>query len=853
MDVRQTERGIRAVDVAGSTLDIETEGWEAASPPSVRATLSARLDGPDEPAATVTGGTRALTFPGVHLHTVSLTEEDRWNVFPGTGREITLPADEYLLGADSSIRAFVRFDGPARIETAPERSAVTFPEETAVAIGFEPSIDRPDGQVVVPETPAGMAAAVSTIAETPSVTTAARSWPSLRPHPPLVSFEDSSSSGDAERASEEFGAATEQSGARTGGGSAGEPTSGDGGSPVNESAAGDTTTDRPIAVTADVPTGGGSSVVIRVPAETGHVLSVAPLAYYLGGTVETGASEPHAVCDGQRVALSGPEGFDTRTNRLLWRTFWLDCLVRSAGEYGQPVAAADRLPEIGIDADALFDAPMGQRVLRYLDAPVSRIADALPEWHLSVTLPAEPSGLQSLPRLLGDLPFVHTEDGAAPSTDDARAASVDNAATASVDDAAASVDDAAESSADGVETGGTRWRAIGSSDASLGVGGSGAGPPGSGPSGGSSAGDGLPSGGSRSVRDASPADDACAAGEDRSAADASPAAEDTAGGTVPCDGPAGGSIDDCDPRASEESASLDASPREARYHGRFADSAPSAGFDADHTALANRDVYVSGEEEPLEFLAVVNDATLSGSATEERNRALELYRRRADRLGLEVTLERNLSVAQLAQTIEDGTDVLHFVGHHDDQGLACPDGALEAASVDRSRARTFLLNACGSVAFGTRLIEKGSVAGGVTLRRVVGETAVRVGTGFAGLIGGGFAVAPAVEFASRHSIAPDDYRVVGDGTHVVSQHTGTPPAARIEPVAEGFRVERTYLPFGEPGVQSLAAFDDDPHLGGEREPVVVDRDRLHDWLSIVVVPVVFDGRLFDPDDLRDRL
>ena len=680
MDVSVTADEIRAVDSAGSSLAIETAGWRADSGPSVAAALTQQRANPSEITATTAGRTTGLRLPGVHLSVVSLTTDEQWSIHPGSDEEIRLPADEYLVVIHAAIGTYLRFEGAARLQTAPDSLQVSFDGETVVSFGFKSTAHEPEGRVIVPETPTGVARALSTLAATPTETTAIRSWPSLRPRPPVVRFGEETRS-------------------------------------------------------VDVETPGGTDVTLRTPPETGRLLSAASLVYYLGADIDiTPGVEPHLTAAGTRIPLVGPDGYDRRTNRLLRRVFWLDCLVRSADDYGEAVEESQRLPAIGIDAAELYDAPMSRRLREYVEAPVERIDETLPDWHLSVGLSATADSVRSVPRLLCNLPLFTVTDGSA---------EVPSRSPATSDDT-------------------TRGEA-----------------------------------GPRNI----------------------PA---TFAGT------------------------------QARFHGSLDGS--GRGFEATHAALTHRDRYVEGDDgDTLEFVTVVNDGALSEDGAAEGDRAAALYRDRADRLDQNVSVRRNLTTEQLASQFEAGADLIHFVGHCDEAGLSCADGALDVGSIEESNARVFLLNACGSIGQGRGLIRRGSVAGGVTRRPVIDETAVRVGTTFAGLVCGGFAVARAVAFASQPTLSPDDYQVVGDGTHILTQHTGMGVAARIEPADDGYRLFRRYAPFGQVGAQMFDQFDPEPHLGGVRDPITVDRDTLTEWLSIVVVPVLFDGAFYTPDELREQL
>lgn len=675
---------MRIVDAAGTTLEVETTGWEPSDQPSVERAVEGRIDGPEEFDAVQSGRAQQIAFPGVHLAVLSLSTGERWGVHPPTSEQTALSSDSYLVAVDASVKSYLRIEGGFTIRSNTDCVRLTFDEPTGVSMGFESSVARPNGRIVVPETPAGVAHALTTLAATPEVTAATRSWPSLRPHPPVVEF------GEERR-------------------------------------------------TEGVRTHGTSDVVVRLPPDPGRLVSAAGLVYYLGATVELQRGvEPTIVADGTRLSLDTAEGFDSRTNRLLRRAVWLDCLVRSADDYGIPVRSAARLADLPLDPERLVDASVGTRLRRYTTADLDGLVGELPDWHLSVRLPAELTAIRIVPRLFGELPFVETDTVVRP---------VERPAPLSGGDA-----------------------------------------------------------------------------------------PQVSGETATRSGPAASTRSTADSTA---------------WFGGHVSGTAGEGFELLPAALANRDRYAESDE-TLSFLTVINDEALAEGAREEGTRAAREYAARDERLAHNVTVRENLTTAELARAFETGVDLLHFVGHHDD-GLSCVDGALDAASLSASNARTFLLNACDSAKQGRELIRRGSVAGGVTRRAVIDETAVRFGTTFAGLVCGGFPVVQAVSFASEQTLSPEDYYVVGDGTHIVTQNTGPAVAARIDSTDEGFELRRRYARFGFVGSQSVGQLDDEPTLGGAMQPVTLDRDELREWLGPVVVPVLFDGAFYAPDELREQL
>ncbi|ELY87789.1 hypothetical protein C483_17868 [Natrialba hulunbeirensis JCM 10989] len=205
--------------------------------------------------------------------------------------------------------------------------------------------------------------------------------------------------------------------------------------------------------------------------------------------------------------------------------------------------------------------------------------------------------------------------------------------------------------------------------------------------------------------------------------------------------------------------------RHGRVHGWLADGVPIDVFNAAPEAYANRLEYLERASEETSVCVVLNDPEMAG----EHNDVSEIYRTRSGELPMTVRVTEGVTTAELARIFEDGFDFVHYIGHCEEAGLRCPDGHLSMTSLDRCETQTFFLNACGSFYEGRTLIEKGSVAGAVTVRKVLNEHAVKVGSAFAKLLVHGFSIERAMALARRRIIMGKDYTVVGDGTHSLTQ------------------------------------------------------------------------------------
>ncbi|UPW00611.1 hypothetical protein M0R88_00565 [Halorussus gelatinilyticus] len=151
-------------------------------------------------------------------------------------------------------------------------------------------------------------------------------------------------------------------------------------------------------------------IELAIPDDFEYAFVAAPLAYYLQAemTVEDRRSPvlraPEADVERRFTPLPG---FQHEVADVLRRMFFLDCLVRNAGEYSWDLAELPLLDEVGIDAEETYDSSPAEQLATYLDAPYERIDDDLPEWHLAMHVDPRPDNAASLPYFLDNLSLVY--------------------------------------------------------------------------------------------------------------------------------------------------------------------------------------------------------------------------------------------------------------------------------------------------------------------------------------------------------------------------------------------------------------------------------------------------------------
>lgn len=271
-------------------------------------------------------------------------------------------------------------------------------------------------------------------------------------------------------------------------------------------------------------------------------------------------------------------------------------------------------------------------------------------------------------------------------------------------------------------------------------------------------------------------------------------------------------------------------------HAWLADGTPIDAFKASRRAYENRFTGATPADR-VRVAVVCNDPEM----TDER-RVADVYR--GDSGGsVDVSVHDRLGRRELAGLFEDRYALVHYIGHCEADGLECPDGFLSASELDRCRARAFFLNACGSYHEGRTLVDRGSVAGAVTLARVLDDQAGTVGLAVAGLLVRGFDVATAVRLASRRVMMGKDYAVVGDGTFAPTPRSGHPAVLGVERAGGEFSVTYDVEGAGEGGRYYRDPFDGSRRPHGSTARTSLDRSELVTFLEGRPVPVRYDGDL----------
>ena len=216
-----------------------------------------------------------------------------------------------------------------------------------------------------------------------------------------------------------------------------------------------------------------------------------------------------------------------------------------------------------------------------------------------------------------------------------------------------------------------------------------------------------------------------------------------------------------------------------------------------------------------------------------------------DLFEFDVTLRTELTRDQLREVLATDTDFLHYIGHVDDRGLQATDGYLDAHAIEEVNTTAFILNGCRSFRQGQALVDRGAVAGIVTLDNVHNSLATEIGTNIARLVNNGWPLDAAVEVVKDDALVGRHYIVVGDGSvEVTESDSGTLTMSIIDPHEWESKFDMTihtyatrkrhlgsmYLPFIK---------NNDAHYlsSGEVDTFTITPEQLNEFLKLETEPI----------------
>lgn len=272
-----------------------------------------------------------------------------------------------FLELHTPVKSYIRIDGSFECIYSLDNVNIEFSEEANIILGSRIWKCYPDNTITVTDSPADLREAISHFGDTILTTSPERSFPTLRGHPPQLKIGESF----------------------------------------------------------DIPESISKpdlGITITVPPTTSALLTVAPLAYYLLATVETG----------QEFRLETDEGFVYRPEEatipeavksILTRCFYLDCLVRTEGLY--PVDLKERrefeeTAEVNLNYAELYEQSLPERIERYLQVDSGMISEITTDWPVTAVIKPGENSIEALPYLTYELVNIRPEDPPRYTGDEAR-------------------------------------------------------------------------------------------------------------------------------------------------------------------------------------------------------------------------------------------------------------------------------------------------------------------------------------------------------------------------------------------------------------------------------------------------
>ncbi|WP_276246351.1 hypothetical protein [Haladaptatus sp. YSMS36] len=283
-----------------------------------------------------------------------------------------LPAGDYSLELCAPMKIYLRTTGPLTITGDAQQLHISFAQPTEVLVGARSHHKHPAATITTTEDPFDMMAAISAFGSALKTTSAERSYPTLRGHPPLVELGDE----------------------------------------------------------LHIPEGlvrPDTGISIEIPPEPGYIFVAAPLAYYLGAELVPGVAARILTDTGFEYPLGDTLfDFENTVEALLQHVFFLDCITRTEGFYKLNLHERHEVESVvDIDFAALYDQPLAVQLEAYLSIPFETLDPFLPEWKLTSHVSLSATSIETLPFLVDDLAIVRTPQAERVEQDAAQMALVD--------------------------------------------------------------------------------------------------------------------------------------------------------------------------------------------------------------------------------------------------------------------------------------------------------------------------------------------------------------------------------------------------------------------------------------------
>lgn len=315
--------------------------------------------GPDRVPAPVSNAARLdVTEMGLGRPSVCIVRDADWNGLGEVSESTAVFDDLVLLQITGRIKQYVLVDGEVTIDCT-ENTRLEFPGDADVHLGVRSVHSQPGTTITTTEDPRDLMAACSAFGDSLKTTSAERSWPTLRGHPPILEIGDE--------------------------------------------------TDIPSEIGPPVP-----EIRITIPENRRYIYPAVPLAYYLGARIEPGSIPKIETADGWSLEFSPDDptdvaAYEQRVREVLQQVFFLECVSRTDGMMQIPlVERRDVEDDLEIDLDVLYSLGPVDRLKRCLSVQYDHISEYVPQWDIVAHLRDDPEHAELLPYLVNDLAIVRT-------------------------------------------------------------------------------------------------------------------------------------------------------------------------------------------------------------------------------------------------------------------------------------------------------------------------------------------------------------------------------------------------------------------------------------------------------------
>ncbi|KMT45607.1 hypothetical protein EL22_28815 [Halostagnicola sp. A56] len=105
--------------------------------------------------------------------------------------------------------------------------------------------------------------------------------------------------------------------------------------------------------------------------------------------------------------LGSKQSLEDEFAQLLKRFFFLDCLTRTEGIFGNRLHELTMLEdELTLDLAETYSLSLSKQLERYLDIPYDWIEQYIPRWPLTAHVPSAPDNVELLPFIVNELGII---------------------------------------------------------------------------------------------------------------------------------------------------------------------------------------------------------------------------------------------------------------------------------------------------------------------------------------------------------------------------------------------------------------------------------------------------------------